>query len=83
MRPPRRAAILTLLYLANPSPSPAGRDHPLEGKWEMIPARSTDIDLFGAVGVEIRETGKSVTVIDSWGRGRSIRDSVTDRKSVV
>jgi hypothetical protein len=46
------------------------------GKWEFIPHKSTDIDLWGTLSVEIRQSGGVVTVINTWGRGRSFRDSL-------
>ncbi len=73
------AAVLTILTLLRAVPSFAEGDPPIAGRWEMIPQKSSDIDLFGAVGVEIRQTGSSVTVIDTWGKTRSFRDSLTLR----
>ncbi len=46
------------------------------GKWEMIPHKSSDIDLYGTLSVEIRQSGKLVTVINTWGKGRSFKDSL-------
>jgi len=46
------------------------------GKWEMIPHKSSDIDLYGTLSVEIRQSGKLVTVINTWGKGRSFKDSI-------
>jgi hypothetical protein len=46
------------------------------GKWEYIPHKSTDIDLWGSLSVEIRQSGGVVTVINTWGKGRSFRDSL-------
>ena len=71
------AAVLMILTLLSAVPSPAQGDQPIAGKWEMIPQKSSDIDLFGSVALEIRVKGPSVTVIDIWGRGRSFRDSLT------
>jgi hypothetical protein len=48
----------------------------LTGTWEYIPHKSTDIDLYGTMSVEIRSTDARVTVINTWGRGRSFRDSM-------
>jgi hypothetical protein len=47
------------------------------GRWEMIPHKSTDIDLFGTLSVELRQSGASVTVINTWGKGRAYHDSLT------
>jgi hypothetical protein len=51
-------------------------DPAFNGTWEMVPHKSTDIDLYGTLGVEIRQSGKKVTVINTWGKGRSFRDSI-------
>jgi hypothetical protein len=77
MTRPCIAAVLTILSLLTSASTPAQGDSPIVGKWEMIPQKSSDIDLFGAVGVEIRQKGSSVTVIDVWGNGRNFRDSLT------
>ena len=46
------------------------------GRWEFVPHKSTDIDLWGTLSVEIRQSGDAVTVINTWGRGRSFSDSL-------
>ena len=71
------AAVLMILSFLPPLLSSAQGDPPVCGRWEMIAQTSTDIDLFGTVAVEIRVAGTSVTVIDTWGKGRSFRDSLT------
>jgi len=44
--------------------------------WEIIPHKSTDIDLYGTLTVDIRRAGQFVTVVNTWGKGRSFRDSL-------
>ena len=49
----------------------------LDGKWELISDKSTDIDLYGTLSVDIRTQGADLTIIRTWGSGRSYRDSIT------
>ncbi len=49
----------------------------LNGRWEIVPQKSTEIDLYGTLALEIRQSGSSVTVITTWGKGRAFRDSMT------
>jgi hypothetical protein len=65
-----------LVLLCSVSPSSSQGNPALTGKWEMIPHKSSDIDLYGTLSVEIRQSGALVTVINTWGKGRSIRDSL-------
>jgi hypothetical protein len=54
----------------------AQSDSTVLGVWELIPNKSTDIDWFGALTVDIRESGKLLTLIQVWGTRNSYRDSV-------
>jgi hypothetical protein len=72
-----RAAITLTFLLSLPLLSLAQGKTGFNGKWEMIPQKSTEIDLYGTLSVEIRQTGNTVTVINAWGKGRSFRDSLT------
>lgn len=48
------------------------------GMWELEPEKSTDMDPWRGLKLEIREKGSSVTFIRSWTAGRySHRDSMT------
>jgi hypothetical protein len=73
----RAAALVLFMTILHAAPSPGGEPAPLAGRWEMIPGKSSDIDLFGTVAVEITAKGSAVSVVDVWGRGRRFRDSVT------
>ena len=57
-------------------PSFSGGLPAFNGKWEYIPHKSTDIDLWGTLSVEIRHSGDGLTVINTWGKGRSFKDSL-------
>jgi hypothetical protein len=49
----------------------------LAGSWKLIPEKSTDIDLYGTLSIDIRNDGARLTVIRTWGAGRSFRDSLS------
>ncbi len=70
--------ILSLLWVSIliAPPARAEQDSTILGVWELIPAKSTNIDWFGTVTVDIRESGKNLTLIQVWGTRQSYRDSV-------
>ncbi|MBP1647779.1 MAG: hypothetical protein H6Q30_1224 [Bacteroidetes bacterium] len=49
----------------------------LDGSWKLIPERSTDIDLYGTLSIDIRAEGPRLVLIRTWGTGRSFRDSLS------
>jgi hypothetical protein len=60
------------------SPRPARAEvGTIEGKWELVKDKSSDIDLYEALTVEIRTHGSDLTLIRTWGTSRSFRDSLT------
>ena len=67
-------ALLAFLYL--PEWASGQGSHPLLGTWDLIPDQSTDIDHFGALTVELSQTGDLLTICRTWGRGRAFRDSL-------
>ncbi len=73
----RRVACCALLVSASLLPAAAaGETHPLAGTWDLIPERSTDIDHFGALTVTVSESGARLVIAETWGRGRTFRDSL-------
>jgi len=76
-----RTGLITLLTLLVslyiPESASAQGSHPLLGTWDLIPDQSTDIDHFGALTVEVRQTGELMTLCQTWGRGRTFRDSLS------
>lgn len=52
-------------------------DPRLSGRWEMIPQKSSEIDLYATLALELRPSGTSITVLTVWGKGRAYRDSLT------
>jgi hypothetical protein len=51
-------------------------DSTIFGSWELVPNKSTDIDWFNSLKVDIRESGNRLTVIQVWGNRQAYRDSV-------
>ncbi|HTY57611.1 MAG TPA: GxGYxYP domain-containing protein [Bacteroidota bacterium] len=49
----------------------------LLGTWDLLPGQSTDIDHFGALTIDVRQSPQGLTIGETWGRGRTFRDSLT------
>ncbi|MBN2090031.1 hypothetical protein JW964_10465, partial [candidate division KSB1 bacterium] len=69
----RFSLLLICLLILSVSASLAG----LAGKWTLIPEKSTEIDLYGTLAIEIRIDKSEVTLIQQWGGRRSFIDSLT------
>jgi hypothetical protein len=54
----------------------AQSDSTILGSWELIPAKSTDIDWFGTLTIDISESGSRLTLVQVWGTRQAYRDSV-------
>ncbi len=46
------------------------------GKWTLIPEKSTEIDLYATLSLEIQQDTSTVTIIQTWGSGRSFKDTL-------
>lgn len=75
MNPVARSLTALCLLLAAISIPAAGAG--IDGSWKLMPERSSTIDLYGTVALQITAAGPTVTIIQTWGGGRSFRDSVT------
>ena len=64
------------LFLLVPGSVTSGEKGP-EGVWKLIPEKSTDIDLYGTLSIDIRTDGPKLVLIRTWGAGRSYRDSLS------
>ncbi len=53
------------------------KDLTVEGEWILVPQASTEIDLYGTLTVEISRSGDELTLVRTFGRSRSFRDSLT------
>ncbi len=54
-------------------------DSGFNGKWALIPGRSTEIDLYGTLSLVIQQNASTVTIIQTWGIGRSFTDTLALR----
>ncbi|HMK37932.1 MAG TPA: hypothetical protein VK569_01245, partial [Bacteroidota bacterium] len=72
-----RAPVLLIAFLFPLAGIISAGTATLDGKWELVKDKSTDIDLYGTLSVEIRTEGQNLTLIRTWGIGRSYRDSLT------
>ncbi|MBI5474802.1 MAG: hypothetical protein HY961_20875 [Ignavibacteriae bacterium] len=53
-----------------------GGDQEFNGKWTLLPLKSPDIDLFKTSSVDISQNGLTVTIIHTWGSGRTFTDKL-------
>lgn len=68
--------LCTLIGLC-PVAAPGQTASELAGTWELIPGHSTDIDHFRTLGLTIRASGSSVTIIQTWRARLTVTDSLT------
>ena len=52
-----------------------GNSH-FNGKWELIPKKSSEISLYRTLSLDIQTHGTSVRIIQQWGNRRSFRDTL-------
>lgn len=79
MNPPTFYIPVLLLFISLVSSSYSQQDTTLFGSWEVVPQKSTDIDHFRSLRVEIRQHGNNVTLVRRW----ISRVTVTDSLSLV
>lgn len=51
-------------------------DHGFNGKWQLIKSKSSEIDLYGTLSLEIGLNQDSLSIIQKWGTRRSFVDSL-------
>ncbi|MEA2004794.1 MAG: GxGYxYP family putative glycoside hydrolase [Acidobacteriota bacterium] len=51
-------------------------DPAFNGKWTLIPDKSTEIDLYGTLSLEFQLDGSTVTIIQTWGTRRSFTETL-------
>jgi hypothetical protein len=74
---PHYAFLLALMVVLLLPTSVLAADSTLVGSWKLIPEKSTDIDLYSTLSIDIRNDGPRLIVIRTWGAGRSFRDSLS------
>ena len=71
----RLAAILAVMFCCAAA---LGAERPtLEGEWVLVPQASTEIDLYGTLSVKISRTDGGLTLVRTFGGGRSLVDTLT------
>ncbi|MBI3110381.1 MAG: hypothetical protein HYZ01_02310 [Ignavibacteriales bacterium] len=65
--------ILTFLFV---TPLSARQDTTLYGSWELVPQKSTDIDHFRTLRIDIRPVGDRVAISQTWVSRVNVKDSL-------
>jgi hypothetical protein len=73
---PRILSLLFTLALLLAASGLAQMDSTLSGKWELLPGKSTEIDLYGNLSIQIYQQGKDLVLVQTWGTSRIFRDSL-------
>jgi len=66
--------LLSALLFWLPNAGNANSD--FNGKWNLIRAKSTEIDLYETLSLEFIIQNQAVTLVQTWGGGRSFKDSL-------
>jgi len=74
MRP--LCAVAALLLTIAPSGTALRAESPFNGAWELIPAKSTEIDLYGTLSLRLEVREADLTLVQRWGGRRSFTDSL-------
>ena len=75
MRLPILSVLLSLVCFI-PGRVSGQTDTSLFGSWDLLPGKSTEIDLYGVLSVTIARKGDAVAIVRKFGRGRSKTDSL-------
>ena len=67
--------IIIMMIFAGINPSHA-EDQGIFNKWSLLPHKSTEIDLYQTLQIEIKKTDKGITLIQKWGKRRSYSDTL-------
>jgi hypothetical protein len=65
-----------ILLLTLPLFSQESANIPLAGTWKLVPEKSSEIGLFKTLQVSIQADKNDITVIQTWGSGRSFVDTL-------
>ena len=69
------AAVFALAFLL-PSLGFSAGSHNFDGKWKLIPNKSSEISLYRNLSLEIHQKGSRVTLIQKWGTRRFFADTL-------
>ncbi|HLP15456.1 MAG TPA: GxGYxYP domain-containing protein [Bacteroidota bacterium] len=68
--------ILCLFLFVTAQSALAQLDPSFIGSWKYIPEKSTEIDLYGSVSLEVKQLGSGARLVQTWGAGNSYRDTI-------
>ena len=71
-----RTMLVCLAIMLLICPASAQTDDSPFGSWELLPDRSTDIDLYKNLTVKIQQAPAGILVVDRWGGDRHFVDSL-------
>ncbi|MDH3252789.1 MAG: hypothetical protein OEM41_08355, partial [Ignavibacteria bacterium] len=69
-----RLWLLALLLAAGTDSHAA---EPFNGSWTLLPGSSTEIDLYGTLRIDIRQSADDVRIVQRWGGSRNYTDTLT------
>jgi hypothetical protein len=73
MRSLIRTVLASTLFICSVA---LGAPPPLDGSWEAMATKSTDIDLYGSLFVRISTSPTQITLVRQFGSGRQFTDSL-------
>ena len=71
-----------VLLFCIPSLSLSQGNAGINGRWTLLPEKSSEIGLYPTLSIEIRDASPtSATIIQTWGTSRFFKDSMTVRNA--
>ena len=68
---------LNLIFIAFCVGTSIAQDYKeLDGSWELVPSKSSEISLYDNLQIDFKSTYSGITIIQTWGNKRSLRDSL-------
>jgi hypothetical protein len=66
------APLLLFLVFLTPTAMAAG----IDGNWKLVPERSSQIELYATVALNVKVSGDTITLMQTWGGSRAFRDTM-------
>jgi hypothetical protein len=70
------SAVILAATIFLPSQPALGAKADFSGTWELLPAESSEIALYGTLDVTFQLSGQDLTIIQKWGNRRSFSDTL-------
>jgi len=67
---------LVLPFALCPGVATPQGDPAFGGSWELVPAKSSEISLYGDLRIDFSSRGSEITLIQTWGNRRSFSDTL-------